>query len=336
MADHARKIRFGKFIGNVVLLLVVSVLVVYSSCPLFCAEVTTVTIPERAEVKPDVIRLGKIARVKGGDPELIEKMRSVVIGKSPLPGESSRLNEDYVKIRLKQNGIDLSQVRLEAPEKIKITRAFTEISRKEIEQIVLEFIYKKIPWDRSKVKIEDIQVNEGVILPRGDIKYEVFLPQNTDLLGTVPISILFEGTGGFHKRIWATATISVFTEVVVTKKPLRRSQIIKEEDVELQKQDLAGLPSNVISSCEKVLGKRTKRAIHSNAALRTDLVELPPLVKRGDVVFVIAESEGLKITTLGEVQESGHCGERVRVMNLDSKKSIYARVLDSNAVKVDF
>jgi len=51
---------------------------------------------------------------------------------------------------------------------------------------------------------------------------------------------------------------------------------------------------------------------------------------------VVAESEALKITTLGEVQESGHRGERVRVMNLDSKKSLYARVLDSNAVKVDF
>ncbi len=29
-------------------------------------------------------------------------------------------------------------------------------------------------------------------------------------------------------------------------------------------------------------------------------------------------------------------GERVRVVNLDSKKGIYVRVLDSNTVEVDF
>jgi len=51
---------------------------------------------------------------------------------------------------------------------------------------------------------------------------------------------------------------------------------------------------------------------------------------------MIAESDGLKITALGEVRERGRRGERIRVVNLDSKREIYARVLDSKTVKVDF
>jgi flagellar basal body P-ring formation protein FlgA len=71
--------------------------------------------------------------------------------------------------------------------------------------------------------------------------------------------------------------------------------------------------------------------------LRSDLIEFPPLVKRGDVVLVVAESGGLRITTLGMVkQREGRRGERIRVENIDSKKSLYGRVLDAKTVKVDF
>ena len=92
----------------------------------------------------------------------------------------------------------------------------------------------------------------------------------------------------------------------------------------------------MITDPETVLGKRTKRAIGAKKVLRTDLVEFPPLVKRGDVVVIIVETSGLKITALGQVKKKGRLGESIPVMNYDSKKILYARVLDSSTVKVDF
>jgi flagella basal body P-ring formation protein FlgA len=100
--------------------------------------------------------------------------------------------------------------------------------------------------------------------------------------------------------------------------------------------DLAKLPTGVITDPEAVLGKRTRRAIGAKTVLRADLVESPPLVKRGDVVVIIAETSGLKITALGEVKKKGRLGESIPVMNYDSKKILYARVLDSSTVKVEF
>jgi flagella basal body P-ring formation protein FlgA len=70
--------------------------------------------------------------------------------------------------------------------------------------------------------------------------------------------------------------------------------------------------------------------------LRADLIELPPLVKRGDLVMIVAESNGFKITTLGEVKKTGRLGERIPVANMDSKKILQARVIDANTVQVDF
>ena len=97
------------------------------------------------------------------------------------------------------------------------------------------------------------------------------------------------------------------------------------------------MPSNIVTDYDAILGKRTKRAINANTVLRSNLIEFPPIVKRGDVVTVIAESGGLRITALGLVKgREGRRGERIKVENLDSKRTLYAQVVDSKTVKVDF
>jgi flagella basal body P-ring formation protein FlgA len=124
--------------------------------------------------------------------------------------------------------------------------------------------------------------------------------------------------------------------VVITKKPLGRHKPITEDDITVLKMDLAKVPSGVITDPDAVLGKRTSRAIGSKTVLRTDLVEFPPLVRRGDVVEIVAETQGFKVTALGQVKKKGALGERIPVMNFESKKVLYARVMDSKTVKIDF
>ncbi|MGA7965323.1 MAG: flagellar basal body P-ring formation chaperone FlgA, partial [Gammaproteobacteria bacterium] len=151
------------------------------------------------------------------------------------------------------------------------------------------------------------------------------------------LPVYFKVDGRFQKRILVTADIDVMVEVVVAKRPLRRNKKITEDDIEMSLKNLAELPSNIILNPEEVLGKRAKINISPNKVLRPDLIEFPPLVKRGDVVVILAESSGLRITALGTVEErEGRRGERIKIENIDSKKSLYARVVDSKTVQVDF
>lgn len=297
---------------------------------------TTIRVLKKAEINSDKIILGKIANIKGGKPDLVQKLRRIVIGKAPLPGDSRRIDERYIKIRLKQNDIDLSRIILHVPQQIEISRSFVEVPREEIEKAVLDFIYEKSPWDRSRVKVNNVRVSQKVVLPKGNFTCKVIVPKNTNFLGTIPLSVHFNVNGYFQKKIRATVNIGVLTDVVVTRRPLGRYKPITEDDIHLKKMDMANLPANRITCCEDALGKRTKRTINANVVLRSDFIELPPLVRRGDLVSIIAESDHLKITGLGEVKQKGCRGERVRVVNLDSKKSIYGCVLDSKTVKVDF
>ena len=300
------------------------------------ADLTRIRILPKVQVNNENILLGRIAAIEGHDPLLIQKLRDIVVAKAPLPGKARTLENQVFKLRLKQNGIDLSQLALHIPAKVAITRNYIEISREKIKLLVTDYIRTNIFSDHADGRIKDIQVADSLQLPDGHITFKVVPPRNRELLGRIPFTVHFDVNGKFYKRVWVTATIEVLADVVTTKKPLGRHKPITEDDIELLKMDLAKLPSGVITELEAVLGKRTKRAIDAKTALRADLVEFPPLVKRGDVVVIIAESSGLKITTLGQVKKKGRLGERIPVMNYDSKKILYARVLDSTTVKVEF
>lgn len=326
----------SKFFFVLILCLSLFFFILEISANLSAAGMTSIRVLKKAEIEDDKMLLGKIAMIKGEDSELVQKLRAIVVGSAPLPGKSRRIDEHYIKIRLKQNGVDLSRIILEVPEKNEISRGFIEISRERIEKIAMDFIYKKIPYERNKARVKEIRINRSVVLPKGSVTCKVVSPPNMDFLGLIPLSISFNVNGRFQKKVSVTVDIEVLTEVVVTKRPIGRYKMITEDDICLQKRDISNLSSNIITNSEDVLGKRAKRAINAKTVLRADLVEFPFLVRRGDIVSIIAESDSLRITALGEVKEKGRKGQRIRVVNLDSKKGIYARVLDSNTVVVDF
>jgi flagella basal body P-ring formation protein FlgA len=253
-----------------------------------------------------------------------------------LPGKTHQYDQRHLKMRLKQYHIDLADVNLEGPGRIRISRGYVEIDRHKIEKIVSEFITRNIPQENKTVRIKEINISGNVILPEGRIAYKVSAPGIQELMGRCSIAVDFSVNGNFEKKVWANATVEVWGPVVVTRKPLGRYKPITEDDIVLQTMDLSNLSSNVVTDPETLLGKRTKRAIGAQIPLRTDDIELPPLVKRGDLVVIIAQSKGLKITTRGLVKKKGRLGDRIPVVNVDSKKVLYARVIDSNTVQVDF
>ncbi len=303
---------------------------------ILAAAATRIHVSTMTQIDGAQILLGKIAKIEGNDPVLLKRINGVVIGRSPLPGRRREIEPSLIKRRLKQNKIDPDQLVLQIPAQVFVERSFIEISRDKIKFLVSEYISNNLINNLSDARIKDIRVSENLKLPGGRITYTVKPPRSNDMAGKIPFTVNFEVNGKFYKRVWATATVEIFTHVVVTKKPLGRHKPITEDDIEMKKMDLAKLPSNVITDPEVVLGQRTRRAIGSHTVLRSNLVEFPPLLKRGDVVRILAEIGGIKITALGQVKKKGRLGERIPVMNFDSKKVLYARVLDSNTVKVEF
>ncbi|MEN8758258.1 MAG: flagellar basal body P-ring formation chaperone FlgA [Desulfobacterales bacterium] len=299
------------------------------------AEIAIILRPE-AEVRGPDIRLGEVAEIACAETELRRRLEGLVIGKAPLPGRSRNITADYVRLRLRQLDIGVDRMVLGGAERIEVSMPGVAVSEEQVRQIVTGFLKTSGIWGDAEVKVAELTISADRTLPKGRATYRVLPPRHMRSLGTVPLSVVFDVDGRFQKTIRATARVEALAPVVVAARPIGRLKPISTDDLKMEKMNLAELPTGVMTDADDIIGKRARRNIHAGDILRPDLIEMPPLVKRGDMVVIVAESEGIKVTATGEVKSDGLRGEQVKVVNLDSNKRFSARVVDKKTVMVDF
>lgn len=300
------------------------------------AEKIEIRLKPHASVMGQTVYLGDIARIHGDDPKQVEKLRELDIGRAPLPGQSRNIDQGHVELRLKQHAIDGSSVHIIAAGPVDVSRRYSLVTGDQISEAVRAYIRKFAPWEKSQLKIGPIRRRRDIKAPYGKVVLEVSAPKHTDWLGTVSFTVRIKNGGQTFQKIFVPARIEVWSEVILTTKPLGKNQPITLSDIERKKMNLSRAPSDVIMAEDQVLGRRTTRAIAAHSILRNDQVESPPLVRKGDIVQVLAESSTLRVTTQGMAQENGTRGERIRVVNLRSKKTVYAQIVDRQTVRVKF
>ncbi len=75
-------------------------------------------------------------------------------------------------------------------------------------------------------------------------------------------------------------------------------------------------------------------AIPPGRVLTENLFIAVPLVKRGDSVLLVFESESMRVTTQAKALAMGFRGQRIQVMNPDSGKVLSAEVTDEGTARV--
>lgn len=296
----------------------------------------SINLKKKSSISGENIFLKNIASLDG-DKEDIKELGSVYIGKLPLPGTKRTVNKEYIKTRIKQTKADMSEITLTGPNRIKVMRESVEISQEEIREIARRFLLKKIQQEGANISIKNIKFNGNVLVPSNkEITYEVKLFKNSIYGDTCLLDIIFKADAQMIKKVRVEADIERMAPVFITSRPIEKNEVISEEDIYVQERGISDLPNKVIWDIKDIIGKRAKRDIQANTIFRRNLLEFPPLVKKGELVTILAESGSIRITTKGEATENGSKGDFIKVRNLNSKKIIGGIVLDRNMVKVDF
>lgn len=291
---------------------------------------------DEAHVDGDTFTLGQISAIEAPNGELASQLGDIDMGQSPLPGQRITVHPDKVNFRLKQNLFDTQRCVIQANGPVTVVRRHSTVSGEQIRAAVETFIKSHAPWDADQMEIRPIRYDQSHILPNGSVEIKVSSPKHTDWLGPVPFKVSMIVDGRVMDSTSVPTYIEVWQEVVLAAKPLGRNQPITEADIRIERMNLARVPSNAIFRPDQVLGNRANRAIAVNSVLRSDQVEIPPAIRKGDVVQVLAETKVLKITTMAVAQENGGVGESIRMMNVRSKRKFHATVIDAQTVKVEF
>jgi flagella basal body P-ring formation protein FlgA len=131
-----------------------------------------------------------------------------------------------------------------------------------------------------------------------------------------------------------TAEVAVLEEVVVARRGIARGTVIGPNDVVRERRNVSTLPHGVLTRLEDAVGMEASASIAALTPLSPEQLAPPAVVRRGDVVLLIAETAGLRITTTGEVRQDAARGEQVRVLNVSSQTEVVGRALDGKTVSV--
>ncbi len=205
-----------------------------------------------------------------------------------------------------------------------------------IKAIMQSHIEANMPWPKGELRIVYPMKLNALDITGDRITHEVVTKLNDGFIGDGLFAIRFYNRGYLIREEPIRLVMEVAREVVVSEKVLNRDRIIKIEDVQLVKKWFKQIPLNVVSELGEVVGKRMGMSIRPNVEITRNMLKEPVMVKRGKMVKIVLDTGPMQIAALGLSEEDGMQGSIIRVKNISSRKTIYARVLGESLVGVEF
>lgn len=202
-----------------------------------------------------------------------------------------------------------------------------------ISKLAIEVIEKKINVaDGAKVKITpqslDSRLTPPLCLP--PIKAELATNRAIKRTNTVKISCDSPQLD-YPWQIFLSVRVDILYPVVVARETLGPGDLLSSGDVSVQYVDQTYLRGQQFDTVEQVIGTRVKRRIPPNQPIFSNNL---CFVCKGDIVSIFARSQTLVIKTVGEALRDGNLGDRIRIKNTNSNKSLHATVIGVGEVEV--
>ena len=208
------------------------------------------------------------------------------------------------------------------------------VTSQEIIASAENYLINSLDWNPESVDISINYPGKDLKIPEGKLFLDFGKTNNPRGIGRIPLTVLVKVDDKFIKRLRVNANVAVYQDVVKTINSLQRGNIIGTSDVVIERTRTERLLRDIPTSLDKVIGKAATRNIQNGKIVKFRDLKKVPTVKRGARVIILARKGTMKITAPGTVREDGFKNSIVQVVNLETKKTIYAEVINGNTVEV--
>lgn len=283
---------------------------------------SSITLKQDTIVSDNTLRLGDIFH---GLPHSADK----VLGYSPRPGQDMVLNaRTLLRISL---AMDLPWKPQSSSDYVTIRRAATIIDREMIEEVL-------------KVELAEAGLSGSYELVLPVEKSEIVLPASEP--GTMEITNvkIHRKNNWFEAEVVApskdnpihrsriSGTYEMLVDVPVLTSPLRAGTIIGHRDIEIIQMPERYLSPDTLVEAQNLIGTTPRRMISAGQPVKATEIQEPKVVERGEYVTVKFNQGSLQLTTRAKALENGARGDTIRVLNVNSNKTLEGIVTASKEV----
>ena len=215
-------------------------------------------------------------------------------------------------------------------------QSYQTIPDTKFREIFQKYIYENLNNQGSDVVISRLKISGNVPVPVGTVGFQQYQKGRRRFEGYVSVIVVVMVDGVVKNKVKLSGWADIFQPVVCASRDLKRGERISKDDLYFVKRNISHLSSKILSDMDNIIGSIAKHNVKKDTSLKEWMFEKYPIVDKGDIVTIIAESGDIRITAPGRILMKGYTGELVKVENLMSKKEIYAKVVNGSMVAVDF
>lgn len=299
-------------------------------------SLSVITFKDQVLVKGVYVQLKQIADIEGHDPNLLQKLKNLVLRKVPLFGTTEQYTKSDVLHYLIKNKIDSKQITFKGPSKVLVSQSSRIISTEMILQECIKYLTRIQPSKEQEVIIEPRGIIKPVSFPdeEGEIFFQFSLKSNENLIGSVSLNLYIIQNGKFQKSLSLTFNLKILKWVWVAREEISKGKILQAQDIVLAQHNITRLGNTRFLKDQEIIGKKASQNIKEGMLIMDKMLTTPLLIRKGQMIQMKVENGPLKITSIGKSQEDGSLGQMIQAKNQDSGKIVSGEVIDPQTIKV--
>ncbi len=207
-------------------------------------------------------------------------------------------------------------------------------SHKSIYQTAKTFVRNHVVekhGQRPEIKIG--KLDSRLKLKKCSRKLQAFLPKGSRDIGKSTVGI--KCTGKKSWSIHVPLTISLYGKVLVSSHQLQKGSVLTAADIKLTRFNLANLSFGYYENLKNGIGMKLKRRVSAGTVLTPAMLKKPQKIARGQKVTIMAQSGSMLVRMKGKALGSGAIGDRIKVINIKSRKKLEGIITLKGEVKVE-
>lgn len=262
---------------------------------------------------------------------LSEEKGNMVLGPSPLPGKETVLNASTL-IRI-ASALDLEWRPATTADQITVRRDATVISKDIIESLIEEKLFENGMYGNFKLSMTN--TISDIVLPKdmpaqAEVSKFTFNPQKDTFEATVsaPSSSnpVFETT--------VSGSVERVVSLPVLKATLKNGEIIGKADIDFIDVMQKDVQRDYVLKEESLYGMTPRRMVMTGKPIRDMELENPQIVSRGGAVTLVYKDGPMTLSARGKSMQGGARGDLVRVINMNSNRSLEGIITAENEITV--
>jgi flagella basal body P-ring formation protein FlgA len=292
---------------------------------------TRIVVAQSSHVEGNEILLGDVAEITA-EGMVREILADISLGRSPRPGKVKSIRKRQLRSSLRSHEEILAGASMTIPDVIYVKRNSQTLSDQEIEGHVNRFLSRSFP-DREYL-IETIKLPREEEYPSGKLDIRIVPGQGVDKNGKFSLSMDVNIDGKKQDRIRVSGRVAVYETMACAGQDLLKGHQVLPEHIILESKNIFNYRQSIIKDPALLEGKVLKTSIRKGTPIQNDWLKPLPLIKKGDVVTLVAQKKNLIIVASGVSREDGFKDSMIQVENSGSGKIIRGLVRKQGTVEV--